>query len=182
MEIRTLKKLAWILQTVQFYLARKYWVATRCQAIFRNRNTKMNKTWSVLSRNLHLVLSFEIINEQCLDKDCLQNKRELWASLTLKPVPKLLVGELYCTQGLRTSFFSHTLFVHYYIFGAGGKELTCQRRRRRDRDTGLISGSGRSPGGGHGNPPKYYCLENPMDREAWWATVYLEIYINLDWN
>ena len=36
---------------------------------------------------------------------------------------------------------------------------------------GLIPGLGRSPGGGHGNPPQYPCLENPMDRGAWWATV-----------
>ena len=35
------------------------------------------------------------------------------------------------------------------------------------RDAGLISGSGRSPGGGHGNPLKYSCLENPMDRGDW---------------
>ena len=35
------------------------------------------------------------------------------------------------------------------------------------RDTGLIPGSGRTPGGRHGNPPQYSCLENPMDREAW---------------
>ena len=39
------------------------------------------------------------------------------------------------------------------------------------RVTGLIPGLGRSPGGGHGNPFQYSCLENPMDREAWWATV-----------
>ena len=39
------------------------------------------------------------------------------------------------------------------------------------RDTGLIPGSGRFPGGRHGNPLQYSCLENPMDREAWWATV-----------
>ena len=32
------------------------------------------------------------------------------------------------------------------------------------RDTGLISGLGRSPGGGNGNPLQYLCLENPMDR------------------
>ena len=37
-------------------------------------------------------------------------------------------------------------------------------------DTGLIPGSGRSPGGGHGNPLQCSCLENPMDRGAWWAT------------
>ena len=40
------------------------------------------------------------------------------------------------------------------------------------RDTGSIPGSGRSPGGGHGNPLQYSCLENPMNRGAWWATVH----------
>ena len=39
-------------------------------------------------------------------------------------------------------------------------------------DAGLIPGSGRSPGGGNGNPLQYSCLENPMDREGWWATVH----------
>ena len=39
-------------------------------------------------------------------------------------------------------------------------------------DMGLISASGRSPGEGNGNPLQYSCLENPMDREAWWATVH----------
>ena len=40
------------------------------------------------------------------------------------------------------------------------------------RDSGLIPGKGRSPGGGHGNPPQYSCLENPKDRGAWRATVH----------
>ena len=40
------------------------------------------------------------------------------------------------------------------------------------RDMGSIPGSGRSPGGGHGNPLSYSCLENPMDRGAWQATVH----------
>ena len=39
------------------------------------------------------------------------------------------------------------------------------------RDSGSIPGSGRSPGEEHGNPLQYSCLENPMDRGAWWATV-----------
>ena len=39
-------------------------------------------------------------------------------------------------------------------------------------DVGSIPGLGRSPGGGHGNPFQYFCLENPMDKEAWWATVH----------
>ena len=40
------------------------------------------------------------------------------------------------------------------------------------RDTGSIPGLGRSSGGGNDNTLQYSCLENPMDREAWWATVH----------
>ena len=40
------------------------------------------------------------------------------------------------------------------------------------RETGSIPGLGRSPGGEHGNPLQYSCLENLMDREAWWAAVH----------
>ena len=40
------------------------------------------------------------------------------------------------------------------------------------RDVGSIPGSGRSPRGGHGNPLQYSCLENPIDRGVWWATVH----------
>ena len=46
-----------------------------------------------------------------------------------------------------------------------GMELACQHRRHK------IPGSGRSPGGEHGNPLQYSCLENPLDRGAWRATV-----------
>ena len=47
-----------------------------------------------------------------------------------------------------------------------GKESACSAG-----DTGSIPGSGRSPREGNGNPLQYSCLENPMDREAWRATV-----------
>ena len=40
------------------------------------------------------------------------------------------------------------------------------------RDMDLIPGSGRSPGVGNGNRLQYSCLENSMDREAWWATAH----------
>ena len=40
------------------------------------------------------------------------------------------------------------------------------------RDSGSLPEWGRSPGGGHDNPLQYSCLEDPMDREAWWATVH----------
>ena len=48
-----------------------------------------------------------------------------------------------------------------------GKESACNAG-----DAGSIPESGRSPGGGHGNPLQYSCLENAMDRGAWWATVH----------
>ena len=41
------------------------------------------------------------------------------------------------------------------------------------REAGSIPESGRSPGGGHGNPLQYACLENPMDRGNWQATVHI---------
>ena len=40
------------------------------------------------------------------------------------------------------------------------------------RNVSSVPGLGRSPGGGHGNPLQYSCLENPMDREVLWATVH----------
>ena len=48
--------------------------------------------------------------------------------------------------------------------GLAGKESDYNTR-----DTGLIPGSGSSPGGRHGNPLQYSCLEDPMDRGAWKA-------------
>ena len=50
---------------------------------------------------------------------------------------------------------------------SGVKESSCNVQ-----DPGLIPGLLRSPGGGNGNPLQYSCLENPMDRGAWQATVY----------
>ena len=51
--------------------------------------------------------------------------------------------------------------------GSDGKESACSVG-----DLGSIPGSGRSPGEGNGNPLQYPCLENPMDRGAWQATVH----------
>ena len=54
--------------------------------------------------------------------------------------------------------------------GANGKESSCQSRRH--KDVGSIPGLGTFPGGGHDNPLQYSCLENPMDRGAWRATIH----------
>ena len=49
-------------------------------------------------------------------------------------------------------------------------------------DVGSIPGSGRSPGGGNGNPLPYSCLENPTNRGAWWATVQGIERVRHDWE
>ena len=65
-------------------------------------------------------------------------------------------------------------YIHVYICVAlpwwlRGKESACSAGAA--GDARLIFGSGRSAGGGHGNRLQYSCLENPMDRGAWRATV-----------
>ena len=54
--------------------------------------------------------------------------------------------------------------------GVSGKESASNAGNVRDMN--LIPGLGRFPGEGHGNPLQYSCLENPLDRGAWWATVH----------
>ena len=54
--------------------------------------------------------------------------------------------------------------------GASGKEPSTNAGDI--KDAGSIPGSRRSPGGGHGNPLQYFCLENPMDRVVWQVTVH----------
>ena len=51
--------------------------------------------------------------------------------------------------------------------GSVGKESACSAG-----DLGSVPGLGRSPGEGNGYPLQYPCLENPMDRGAWWAAVH----------
>ena len=51
--------------------------------------------------------------------------------------------------------------------GTSGKENTCQSRRH--KRCGFDPWVGELPGGGHGNTAQYSCLENPINRGAWWA-------------
>ena len=61
---------------------------------------------------------------------------------------------------------------HAFFFpgGSDGKESACKAGVAGDPSS--IPGSGRSPGGGHGNPLQSSCLQNPMNRGAWWATAH----------
>ena len=58
------------------------------------------------------------------------------------------------------------MYKHFSSSFSGGSESTSAG------DPGSIPGLGRSPGGGHGSPLQYSCLENPMDRGAWRAAVH----------
>ena len=79
---------------------------------------------------------------------------------------------------------AHVLFAHTFLLAplasSSSPELqenyqvakNLSASARDVRDKGSIPGLGRSPGGGHGNPLQHSCLENPMDRGAWHATVH----------
>ena len=58
----------------------------------------------------------------------------------------------------------------FHLIGSDSKKSACNAGAAGDVNS--IPGLERCPGGGHGNPLQYSCLENPMDRGAWWATVH----------
>ena len=118
---------------------------------------------------------------------CVSERLLLWSSQTTLPSPeskhlllikrKLDAGEI--TQDLDPGSLHlpalHTVGLMSweqalstsFPGGSDGQESACNAG-----DTGSIPGSGRSPGGGNGNSLQYSCLENPMDRGAWRATVH----------
>ena len=61
---------------------------------------------------------------------------------------------------------------NFWGFPSGSVVKNPPANTRDAEDEGLIPRSGRSPGGGNGNPLQYSCPESPMDRGAWWAAVY----------
>ena len=80
-------------------------------------------------------------------------------SLTLQKIMEMLPDKVFLSpKDLRGIF---------WLGGLDGKESACN-----SRDLGSVPGLERFPGGGHGNLLQYSCLENPMDRGAWLATVH----------
>ena len=71
---------------------------------------------------------------------------------------------------LLPTYLPYLFLKHYYWGFPGGSEAKASACKAGDQ--GLIPGSGRSAGEGNGNTLQYSCLENPMDRGAWWATVH----------
>ena len=65
----------------------------------------------------------------------------------------------------------YTSFITFWGFPGGTNGKKPPANAGDIRDMGSIPGLGRAPGGGHGNPPQYSCLENTMARGAWWALI-----------
>ena len=77
-------------------------------------------------------------------------------------IPYLIISE--------TLFF--TFFSEFLLVYNGSVEMNLPANAGATGDMGLTPGLGRPPRGGNGNPLQYSCLENPMGRGAWWATVH----------
>ena len=115
-------------------------------------NSRRRPTWSSFSR---------LRAEVCVGECCEVREPQLGTFLVLRLL-----------RSLRRQWEGGT--SHHCVlelpWWLSGKESTCNARAT--GGTSSIPGSGRSPGGGHGNPLQYSCLKNPMDRGAWQATVH----------
>ena len=76
------------------------------------------------------------------------------------------------SKGRKTLHFSLAVLTKAAVKRGLPRWLTGKESTSQAADSSLIPGSGRSPGEGNGNPLQYSCLENPMVRRAWWATVH----------
>ena len=90
------------------------------------------------------------------------------------------------TSHTHTHTYTHThTHTYIYIYVASQVALAVKNLSVNAgdiRDTSSIPGSGRSPGGGHGNPLQYSWLENPMDRGAWWLQSIGLQRVGYDWS
>ena len=105
-----------------------------------------------------------------------------WGPLSLSPqLSGASPGGFWTTWAKSVASQGHILStpsswnLHLGVFEAGASQVVLVIKNPHVnagdiRDTGSIPWSARSPGGGNGNPLQYSCLENPMDRGAWWAT------------
>ena len=94
-------------------------------------------------------------SNQCLHVSCIKGR-----FFTTEPSGKLILVFL-CLISLSKNSSQEVLVVKNSLADSGVV-----------RDVDLIPGSGRCPGGGSGNPLQNSCLENPMDRGAWWTAVH----------
>ena len=90
----------------------------------------------------------------------------------------LVYNQQCCTESDTSEKTQHTrigisIYKTHYLYNEGFPHSSVSKSSACNAgDLDSIPGSGRSPGEGNGNPLQYSCLENPMDRGAWWAAVY----------
>ena len=104
-------------------------------------------------------------NENPLQSSCLENPRDVgawWAAIYGVAQSRTRLKRLSSSSSRQCCWASQVELVVKNLPANAGNA----------GDTGLIPGSGRSPGEGHSNPLQYSCLENFMDRGAWQATVH----------
>ena len=91
-----------------------------------------------------------------------------WCSVA-ESKPRVKLKMYYLLVGLK---LESSLVAQGFPGGSDGKKKKKKKSTRKAGDLGSIPGLGRFPGGRHGNPLQYSCLESPMDRGAWWAVVH----------
>ena len=140
----------------------------------------VSMTWEFSFSQNHLLFYQSYLNK-CVK--CMQIKVDPWKTFNLKWVHQLIhlfffsfffqqIPQYYtiCSwlnKQIQNFGFWRQLAKFCFPGGSEGGSLSACNVG----DSGLIPGSGRSPGEGNGNPLQYSCLENPMDRRAWWATI-----------
>ena len=127
-----------------------------------------------LSVSLSICLSIQLSIYLCLYPSvCLSICPAVYLSVSLS-----ICLSIYLSSCLSICLYPSVCLSIYHLsiclpdFTAGSAVKNLPANAGDARDPGSIPGSGRSPGGGNGNPLQYPCLENPMDGGAWWATIY----------
>ena len=87
------------------------------------------------------------------------------------PSPSAFTTTTLPFKSLTILFIYNCIYLFMAVLGFPGGSVV-KNPPAKAGDTVSIPGLGRSPGEGNGNPLQYSCLENPMDRGAWWATVH----------
>ena len=101
-----------------------------------------------------------------------------YAHLCIHEFTKYSLNPSYVPSGVLEAtqiYYFHSILYEYQVLGSfpGVSVVKNPCANAGDAgDSGSISGSGRFPGEGHGSPLQYACVENPVDRGAWQATVH----------
>ena len=129
------------------------------------RCTDLRKIWNVILVNSSLLKSEKRGKKKTLQQGVWTKKTQCETNLYTK---KKGLQEQECLAGLVHTQIKKNGRLMYVLWGFPGG-LVVKNPPANARDAGSISGSGRSPGRGNGNPLQYSCLGNPLDRGAWWG-------------